>query len=94
MSQEKDIERGRQAQLVLESPAYIDAMKKIKDEVYLQWQDASNIADREHLFSISQAIKRLEQALQGTLMTGALKAVTLQRDQSRLERIGNALGRY
>lgn len=81
-----ELERARQAADVLENPAYLAAIEQMKAEVYAQWQSEKDEKQREWLWSMSQAVSRLDAVLTDTMATGQLVSEKLRRKESVLER--------
>lgn len=93
MTASQELERGRLAADVLENAVYIDAMTKIQTEIVTRWQSEKDEAQREWLWSMMQASKRLESLLKETMGTGQLRQKSLELERSRAEKIGAALRR-
>lgn len=93
MKASQELERGRLAADVLENAAYQDAMTKIQTEIVTRWQVEKDEAQREWLWSMMQAAKRLESVLKDTMATGQMRSKSLELQRSRAEKIGAALSR-
>ena len=90
MSATDELERGRLAAEVLGNAVYVDAFDQLKREVTEAWQSERSELQREHLWQMMQASKRLEAILHDTMATGKLQAESLRRKQTLLQR-GQAL---
>ena len=86
MTDTQELERARQAADVLANPAYLAAIEQMQSEVYAQWQSEEDERQREWLWSMSKAIKRLDSVLTNTMATGQLVSEALRRKESALAR--------
>jgi len=86
MNEVQELERARQAADVLANPAYLAAIEQMKAEVYAQWQSEKDERQREWLWSMSQAVSRLDSVLTDTMATGQLVSEALRRKESMLAR--------
>ena len=86
MNEVQELERARQAADVLANPAYLAAIEQMKAEVYAQWQSEKDERQREWLWSMSQAVARLDSVLTDTMATGQLVSEALRRKESMLAR--------
>lgn len=94
---QKELEQGRLAAQVLENAAYQGAMQQLQTEIVSRWQAEKDEEQREWLWNMMQASKRLQKLLTDTMQTGQLRAKSLEMERSRAERVGatlrKALGR-
>lgn len=90
MSATEELENGRLAKEVLENPVFQAAWSQIQTEIVTKWQDEKDEEQREWLWSLRQASKRLESLLRTTMETGQMRAQQLELQRSRLERAGSA----
>jgi hypothetical protein len=88
MSEIDEVERGRQANAIVESPVYKAAFDGIKQELYLQWQNSENQAQREQLFLAWQMLDRLKSSFNQTMRNGEVALKILDQKRSLLERVG------
>lgn len=93
MSASKELERGRLAADVLENAVYVDAMQQLQTEIVTKWQAEKDEKQRDWLWSMMQASKRLEKLLTDTMQTGQMRAKSLELQRSRAERVGATLKR-
>jgi hypothetical protein len=93
MSASEELERGRLAAEVLENPVYRDAMDQLRAEIVTRWQNEKNEADRNWLWALTQASKRLDQVLQDTMATGQLRSKQIELQRTRAEKAGQTLRR-
>jgi hypothetical protein len=89
----EELERGRLAQEVLENRVYVESMAQIETEITERWQVESDPKAREWLWTLTQAHKRLQAVLRDTMLTGQLRSKQIERDQTRLERLGSVFTR-
>lgn len=90
-SHERDKERGRLAQEVLDNPIYAEAYTAIENEVIRQWREARNPQDREQLHQLLLMHERARTALESVMRTGLVAEAELSRKLSRAEQIGQTL---
>lgn len=91
MNDREDLERGRLAAEVLENPVFRDAFDRIQQEIVTKWQGEKEERQREWLWSMSQACKRLESVLTEAMNNGLVAQKQLDLHQSRAERFGQKL---
>lgn len=91
MSASEELERGRLATEVLENRVYQDAMDQLRAEIVTKWQNEKNEADRNWLWSLMQASKRLEKIMTDTMQTGQLRSKQIELQRTRLEKAGRTL---
>lgn len=89
MSATEELERGQLAADVLSNRVYTESMAQIEREITERWQVESDPKAREWLWSLNQAHKRLQALLKDTMLTGQMQQKQIQREQSRLERLGS-----
>lgn len=90
---ERDRERGRLAQDVLDNPIYAEAHAAIEQEVIKQWREARNTQDREQLHQLLLMHAKAKAALEQVMRTGQLAEAELQRKATKAEQIGQVLNR-
>lgn len=93
MSASEELESGRLAKGVLENPAFQAAMSQIQTEIVTKWQAEKDGEQREWLWALMQASKRLESVLKSTMETGQFRAQQIELQRSRLEKAGSAFKR-
>lgn len=91
MSTSQELDRGRLATEVIENPVYRDSMDQIRAEIVTKWQAEKDEGQREWLWALMQASKRLDQLLTETMNTGLLAQKQLELERSRAERVGATL---
>lgn len=92
-SLERDRDRGRLAQDVLDNPVYVESHAAIEQEVIRQWREARNPQDREQLHQLLLMHERAKAALESVMRTGKLAEAELQRKLTRAEQIGQVYQR-
>ena len=85
-------EMGRNAESVLQNPAYIEAMARMKSDVVTAWKDCP-VRDREGqllLLQLAKLAEKFEASLNGMVQGGKLAQhkinVDSERDESRTKR--------
>lgn len=91
MSDREDLERGRLAGEVLDNPVFREAFAQIQQEIVTKWQGEKDDRQRDWLWSMSQACKRLESVLTEAMNSGLVAQKQLELTQSRAERLGQRL---
>lgn len=90
MSLQAESDQGRDARSILDSPAYQEAMKRVRQNIIAQWE-ACPVRDKEGQTLLLQLIKLstlFEGILSGMVETGKLADVKLDemRDESVIKR--------
>lgn len=93
MTEQEELELGRQAREVLENPAFQAAIARLHQEIHTKWQGERDKDSREWLWALMQASKRLESVLIETMGSGQLRAKQIELQRTRLERAGRTLRR-
>lgn len=93
MSASQELERGRLAADVLGNEVYKDAMAQIQTEIVARWQVEEDEKQREWLWNMVRASKRLESLLRITMETGQIQSKQIELRRSRAERAGATLRR-
>lgn len=91
MSATEELKRAQLAKEVLENEVYKESMAQLQTEILAKWQNEIDQAQREWLWSMIRASKRLEKVLEQTMVTGQLRAKQIEMEQGRLAKIGKAL---
>ena len=87
MSNLDTAQRGIEASQVLDNPAYQQAMKTLKDEVYAAWK-ACPVRDKEGqvlLLQLAKLTDKFEGVLQGLVQSGRFAEHQLKLDNLRNE---------
>lgn len=79
MTPEKEVQRGHQAQAILEDALYIEAFETVRAEIEHQWRNspARDAEGREKLWLSSKILDRLEQHLRSVMDSGKMAKATL-----------------
>jgi hypothetical protein len=79
MTPEKEVQRGHQAQAILDDPLYQEAFDAVRKEITRQWQNspARDAEGREKLWLSSKLLDRLEAHLTSVMESGKLAKATL-----------------
>jgi hypothetical protein len=85
MTEQQDIDRGRQAAELLESPLLKAALDAIEAEVVAQWEQcpARDTEGKEALWQLMKTSKKFRSLLTGYVNTGKLAAENLSRFEKK-----------
>lgn len=86
-SQRQDVQRGHDAALVLENPAYTEAMARLRSDVIAAWKECP-IRDREGqmlLLQLAKLTDKFEAHLAGMVNAGQYAKRQLELDEIRNE---------
>jgi hypothetical protein len=93
MTLAEEIQRGIDAQRLIEEPLLIEAFEKIEQEVFEAWR-TSPVRDqeaREKLYLTQAMLTKLKLHLQSVMETGMLAATTAQQQSNRAAGISTLL---
>jgi hypothetical protein len=93
LSATEELERGQLAADVLSNRVYAESMAQIEQEITDKWRNEADPRNREWLWTLMQAHRKLQAVLKDTMLTGQMQSKQIERDRSRLERIGSAFTR-
>ena len=79
MNERQEVERGKQAEAVLENVAVKYAFEQIEKDIINQWKQASDTADREKLHLSLQLLARIESVLKQAVANGVVSNQILER---------------
>ena len=92
VNERASVELGRNADLVLTNPAYVEAMARMKSDIVSEWEKCP-VRDREGQLLLLQLVKlaaKFEASLNGMVQGGKLSQhkinVDAERDESRAKR--------
>lgn len=92
MSDHKDVLRGRDAKLVLDNPAYQEAMQSLREDIIFEWKKCP-VRDKEGQTLLLQLVKltdKFEGFLQGRIESGKMAQrkidLDIARDESAVKR--------
>lgn len=88
MSDERDADRGRMAQDVLDNPVYAESYALIEKELTYKWLESRDAHEREHLHRLAMALKLVKSSIETTMRNGKVSAKELERKRSLVDRIG------
>lgn len=91
MTPEQIIERGRQAESVLDNPVYRDAYEQIEQGLTRAWQESRNRDEREELHQLHRALAKVRATMEAAMRTGRVEAEKLRHKQTLAQRIGRRL---
>lgn len=89
MTEQQTVQRAQEAALVLDNPAYREAMSQLKSAVIQQWKDCP-VRDKEGqllLLQLAKLTDKFEAILQGMIATGKLAQHRIDLDRERDESI-------
>jgi hypothetical protein len=85
MTEQQTVQRATEAALVLDNPAYQEAMSQLKSVVIQQWKDCP-VRDREGqllLLQLAKLTDKFEAILKGMIETGKLAQHRIDLDRER-----------
>lgn len=91
MTATEELKRAQLAKEILDNEVYRESMAQLQTEILAKWQNEVDQGQREWLWSMIRASKRLEKVLEQTMVTGHLRAKQIELEQGRLAKIGKAL---
>ena len=92
MSAEQDVQRGKDALAVLQSPAYIEAYSTLDAALVKAWRDSRDPQDREDLHRMLGLLSRLQGVMEGAVRNGQITEKEILRKRNFAERMGLARG--
>lgn len=90
MSNEQDVQRGKDALAVLQNPAYIDAYTTLDAALVKAWRDSRDPQDREDLHRMLGLLSRLRGVMEGAVRNGQITEKEILRKRNFAERMGLA----
>lgn len=87
MSLEKDVERGRLADAVLQNPVYVESYGLIEQEITRKWRESRDAAEREQLHQLLRMLDKARTVLESAMRSGKVAAKELERKRSLAERM-------
>jgi len=90
MSADEEIRRARDAQQVLENPAYQEAYATIDAALVGAWRDSRDPKDREDLHKMLGLLARIQGAMESVMRNGQITEKELLRKRNFAERMGLA----
>jgi hypothetical protein len=90
MSEEQDVQRGKDALAVLQNPAYVDAYKTLDAALVKAWRDSRDPQDREDLHRMLGLLSRLQGVMEGAVRNGQITEKEILRKRNFAERMGLA----
>ena len=88
MSLEREAERGRQAQAVIDNPVYAESYGLIEQEITRKWRDSRDASEREELHRLLKMLDKARTVLESTMRSGRVAEAEIQRKRSLAERVG------
>ena len=90
MSNEQDVQRGKDALAVLQNPAYIEAYTTLDAALVKAWRDSRDPQDREDLHRMLGLLSRLQGVMEGAVRNGQITEKEILRKRNFAERMGLA----
>lgn len=84
----QDVQRGRQAQAVLDNPVYQDAYTQIEQGILSKWRESKDAAEREELHRTLRLLDKVKALTESAMRSGQIAAKELERKRSLSERVG------
>jgi hypothetical protein len=88
MSEEQDVQRGKDALAVLQNPAYIEAYTTLDAALVKAWRDSRDPQDREDLHRMLGLLSRLQGVMEGAVRNGQITEKEILRKRNFAERMG------
>lgn len=88
MSNEQDVQRGKDALAVLQNPAYIDAYTTLDAALVKAWRESRDQQDREDLHRMLGLLSRLQGVMEGAVRNGQITEKEILRKRNFAERMG------
>lgn len=88
MSDEQDVQRGKDALAVLQNPAYIDAYTTLDAALVKAWRESRDPQDREDLHRMLGLLSRLHGVMEGVVRNGQITEKEILRKRNFAERMG------
>lgn len=88
MSLTSDVERGLQAESVLQNPIYCEAYSLIEQGILKTWRESGDAAQREELHKVLKLLDKARSLMESTMRSGRVAAKELERKRKLSERIG------
>ena len=92
MSNEQDVQRGKDALAVLQNPAYIEAYSTLDAALVKAWRESRDPQDREDLHRMLGLLQRLNAIMDGAVRNGQITEKEILRKRNFAERMGLARG--
>lgn len=91
----REVERGHQAQLVLDSPVYRQAFDSMRQQLLDQWEcsPARDTEGREKLWLAVGLLGKVQAHLQEAMQTGQMASMQLEQQRSRWQALKEAAAR-
>ncbi len=86
MSLEQDVERGRQAQEVLNNAEYVKSYPLIKAEIYKAWEKSRDRTEQHKLHDLAWALDKVKEVMESTMRSGKIAADQLQQKRNLAQR--------
>lgn len=88
MSLERDADRGRMAQDVLDNPVYAESYALVEKEIANKWLESRDAQEREHLHRLAMALRAAKTVIESAMRNGKVAAKELERKRTLADRIG------
>lgn len=88
MSLTKDVERGQQAESVLQNPIYCEAYSLIEQGILKTWRESGDATQREELHKVLKLLDKVRSLMESTMRSGKVASKELERKRKLSERLG------
>lgn len=88
MSLGTEMQRGQQAQAVLDNPVYQDAYKKLEEALTRTWRESRDKEEREELHRLLRTLDKVQGYMSGLMRSGEIAEGKLRQKQSLRQRAG------
>lgn len=90
MSDEQDVQRGKDALSVLQNQAYIGAYSTLDAALVKAWRESRDQQDREDLHRMLGLLTRVQAAMESAMRNGQITEKEILRKRNFAERMGLA----
>lgn len=93
----REIDRGRQAQAVVESPIFREAVDGLRDQLLGDWRATApkDTQGREQLWLAQRLLQQIEAHLTQVMTTGVMASLQIDRDRTLMQRAADLMrGRW
>lgn len=88
MTPAQEVERGLQAESVLQNPIYCEAYTLIEQGILKTWRESGDAVQREELHKVLKLLDKARSLIEATMRSGKVAAKDLERKRKLSERLG------
>lgn len=87
MTPEQEIQRGQEAEFLLNHPLLIGTLDDIEAATILKWEHAETKEQRDDLWRFYKCCKLFRQALESHMQTGKMAAIQIEEQRRGLSKL-------